>query len=383
MKQTFVSWITVAWLMGISVSLQAQSANTPATSKVIEVQTSKIGTSISLGGTVVPARSVSLTAQLPGRIESIAGEEGTRLKKGDLLAVINTDELQAQRRAVTAEIANADAALRNAGFQYSRELFAGDSPANAPGFGLPTLFDQYFSRNVGQVLGYGNPWLEREASLNNYTTQLEKARNALYQAQSRVQEINAKLEDAKSYAPFDGVIVEKLVEVGDTVQPGQRLFEFSDLDILQIKVDIPSRLIPGIREDMVVPAKLDVGRTFINARVQQIFPTADVVRHTVTVKFELPPNAPAAPGMYAEVMLPDIQSPSQEVAVVPGESIIWRGSLPALFVVNPDGRTELRLIRVGDRLDQNRVVVLSGVQIGEKILATPQPGTASGWAAPQ
>ena len=82
------------------------------------------------------------------------------------------------------------------------------------------------------------------------------------------------------------MITDKLVEVGDTVQPGMPLLKFSYSKFLRIQAEVPARLVPGLSKDMVVPARLDVNNTRVNARVAQIAPKADAQQHTITVKFE-------------------------------------------------------------------------------------------------
>ncbi|MCP4042566.1 MAG: hypothetical protein GY731_11530 [Gammaproteobacteria bacterium] len=113
---------------------------------------------------------------------------------------------------------------------------------------------------------------------------------------------------------------------------------------------------------MIAGAKLDVRNTPVNVRVAQIFPMADPQRHTVTVKLDVPPGAPAAPGMYAEVMIPDINAPARTVLVIPSSAIIQRGSLPMVEVAREGGAKELRIVRKGEYLDRNHVTILSGLK---------------------
>ena len=87
----------------------------------------------------------------------------------------------------------------------------------------------------------------------------------------RLMTIDTKIRDAKSVAPFDGVITKKLVEVGDPVQPGQPLLKFADMSKLQIKVEVPARLMPGVKKGMVFPARLDVGDVDIQAASSRSF----------------------------------------------------------------------------------------------------------------
>jgi multidrug resistance efflux pump len=110
---------------------------------------------------------------------------------------------------------------------------------------IPNLFDQMFTRPAEDFFGQRDRGAERSADLFASGTRMEQARSAILRAQSEIRAIDAQLRDAKSLAPFDGVIVNKFVEEGDTVQPGQPLLEFADVTWLQIDVDVPARLAQG------------------------------------------------------------------------------------------------------------------------------------------
>lgn len=348
-----------------------------AESSTFVVEELTIGSTVTLGGTVVPYKEVTLTAQMPGRVESIAGEEGKHFSKDTVLVKIDDTELLAKRRAAYAEMMNADAMLRNAGVQYSRELWSPNSQARSSGFGLPNLFDQYFSKPAGDILGQSDSHVDRQAQLHSYGTQIEQARNALMQAQSQIEQIDTKIRDARSRAPFDGVITEKMVEVGDTVQPGKPLVRFADMQYLQIEVDIPARLVTGVKVGDKMPAKLDVLDTPIEVRVAQIFPMADPQRHTVKVKCDLPMGTRTGPGQYAQIEIRDVNATTQNLPVIPKNAMVWRGSLPGVYVRKDDKR-ELRLIRLGREVDNKMVSVLSGLKSGDVIELNPNPGTMSG-----
>jgi multidrug efflux pump subunit AcrA (membrane-fusion protein) len=339
---------------------------------------------VTLGGTVVPYKEVTLAAQLPGRVISLAGTEGDSFKEGAVLAELDDKELRAQRQAAFAALRDAEAAMRNAGVQYSRELFAPQrqSPSQMPGMGMPSLFDQFMTRPLGNMMGQGSPPLERSADLYQQGIQIEQSRNAYLRALSQIEQIDAKFRDARSIAPFDGMIVKKFVEVGDTLQPGQPIMTFADTHYLQVQVEVPARLMPGIRDGMWLRAKLDIRNTWVDARVAQIFPMADPERHTVRVKLDLPTSAPAAPGMYAEVMIPDVDAPVRTALVVPTAAIVQRGSLPMVYVAREDSKKELRIVRLGERVDAYHVTVLSGLQQDEYVYIEPELGGAGTWNPP-
>jgi multidrug efflux pump subunit AcrA (membrane-fusion protein) len=345
---------------------------------VITVPSIPVGGAVSLGGTVVPFKDVTFSAQIPGRVKSIAGEEGDHFEEGSELIAINDDDLLAQRRAAWASLANAEAALRNAGVQYSREWISPYGGQTNDMMGGMSSLMRNFSNPMQSFSGSGSPGLDRHAELYQYGTQVEQARGQLIAARSQIEEIDTKIRDAKSVAPFDGVITKKLVEVGDPVQPGQPLLKFADMSILQIKVEVPARLMPGVKKGMVFNARLDVGNVDIQARVVQIFPIADPDRHTVTVKMELPQGAPGGAGMYAEVMINDINAQVRDMPVVPKNALVWRGSLPGIYVMDDDNKRTLRLVRIGDEVGADGVAVLSGLRAGERIVVRSDATTETG-----
>jgi len=369
----------------LGMTSQASLAQTGGDA-IVTVQASTTAGAITLGGTVVAFKEVTLTAQIPGRVDLIAGTEGDKFKKDDILVAIDDAQLLAKRREVQSQIAVAQSQITNAQVQYDREMWSPQSRSisNSGGMGMPNMFDQMFTQPFSQSFMPGNyggdRGVDRRADLYSRGTQLSQAQSQLSAAQSQLQQIDAQLRDTRSFAPFDGVIIKKMVEVGDTVQPGQPLVEYADLTYLQVQVDVPVRVMGGLKTGNMIPVKIDVGNVRVEGRVAQIFPTADPIRHTVTVKIDLPVGVPGGPGMYAEVMVPEETSSTQEVPVIPDTAVLWRGSLPAVYVATGDNRKELRLIRLGDYVSGNQVAVLSGLKVGERIYATPPVGGSSGWS---
>lgn len=341
---------------------------------------------VSVGGTVIPYKEVTLAAQLPGRVKFLAGIEGDAFNDGDLLVSLDASELLAKRQALIAQIATADAQIRNAGVQFNRELFSPRARTAPGGMGIPNLFDQFFTRPMEGFIGDRDQRAELSADLFASSTQMQEAHNAMMQLQAELQALDSRLRDARAIAPFNGMIVRKFVEVGDTVQPGQPLINYADIEYLQVEIDIPARLRPGLREGMMLRAELDVpvqgaaaGEPGVPVRVAQIFPMADPQRHTVKVKFDLPQGV-SEPGMYAKVLVPDFNAPARVNPVIPRSAIRYNGSLPGVYVLDNDGNPQLRLIRVGEPTPQGGVAVLSGLRAGERILADPGPGIATGWS---
>jgi len=339
--------------------------------KTVKVQVAQTGNTVTLGGTVVPYKEVTLSAQIPGQIKFIGGQEGDSFKSGARLITIDDDDLQARRRSAVAQILAAQAALNNANVQYSSELInpsINRQQNTTSGFGVPQMFDQMFTRPFASSMGQAKPGVQRYADVQRQINLVNQARSAVMGAQARLEEIDVSLRDATLMAPFDGVIVAKKVEVGDSVQPGRPLLQFAYVDFLRIQSEVPVRLVSGLKRGMFVPARIDAGGGVeVKARVAQIFPIADKNRHTVTVKFDLPKGVPGGPGMYSEITIPDPTNKSAPPLIVPQSAISMRGSLPSLEVL-VDGKPSTRLVRVGEPDGNGNVTILSGLTGDEDVI---------------
>lgn len=358
-------------------SWMSTAAETGSSPRIITVGEDSLGGTVRLGGSVTPEHIVNLTAQMPGDVSFVAGSEGDAFEAGDPLIELDKTALLAKRQQAEAQLASADAGYRNAMVQYNHELANPNSQGNSMLGGAPSLFSM-FSDPARSMMGQGSPGMERRSNLHSFAVQVETARNSVEQALAAIRELDESLENATSYAPFDGVILKRMVEQGDIVQPGMPLVSFADVRKLQIRVEAPTRLLGVIRAGGPFQASLD-GGLIVPVTVDRIFPMADAGGHTTTVKFDLPPGAEAHSGMYAEVIIPNPRAMNSSLPVIPETAIVWRGSLPAVYKVADDGSVKLRLIRVEESVSDGSVAVVSGIQVGDRILAEPAayPRTAN------
>ena len=328
-----------------------------------------------LGGKVISSAVVSLSAQVSGDVLSLGGKEGDMFTKGSTLVTLEQESIQAQRDSAYAEIASANEALRNAGVQYSQSIVSPNS--NAMFGGIPGMFSM-FTDPMLKMSGQGNPEFDKFANRTTRYTNYQQAKNKLKQAELKLKQVESRLKDANVVAPFDGVIVVKGVNQGDVVQPGQILIKFANIKDLQVEVNVPSRLVRSLKLNKKYRIKLDMANIVVNATLSQIYPIADNNKHSVKVKFDLPVNLPVLAGAYAEVEIFETDS-GVLTPVLPEKAIMWRSSLPSVFVINPKtNQTELRFIRLGEQVGKSKKSVLSGLKIGEKIVTNPNILMVSG-----
>lgn len=344
-------------------------------SEIIEVGAHKALDQVFLGGSVIPYKEVTLSAQMPGRIEFLAGTEGDSFEAGALLLTISDESLLAKRKSAVAQYDQAVAGLQNAQVQYNRELWSPqtENATQMPGMGLPGMFDQMFTKQMSDSMGYGDDDVQRQANLYNQGSSVNQAQSRVRSAREAINEIDAMLRDTRSIAPFKGMIIKKFIEVGDTVQPGMPLLSFANTDYIRIRTEVPVRLVPYLKVGDTVRAYLDVSGMMIPAKVAQIYPLADKSKHTVTVKFDLPIGTHGVPGMYAEVAIPVKSSKPTTSIIIPRTSILKHmGSLPSVLVMNDENMAELHVIRLGKKVDGGKsYTVLSGLKPGDRIVDHP------------
>lgn len=350
--------------------------------EIIQVEATGSRSQSVLGSTVIPYKEVTLSAQIPGVVKYVAGAVGTNLAEGGVVFKIDESQLLAKRNAVVAQISIAQAGVQNAQSQYYRELTSPRSKdiGAMPGFGMPSMFDRMAVRPFAESFmgGYDSDTV-RQGDLTNAMSAVSQAQGQLQQATSQLQEIDSALRDASALAPFEGIIMEKMVEVGDTVQPGQPLIKYGYVKYKRLQADVPSGLVGNLSKDMLLTARID-GSTNTSVRVSEIYPVADPSRHTVTVKFDIPTEITTAPGMYAEIYVPEGKKGGSQVTVIPKTALMKGSSLPGVLVVRDDNTSELRMVRLGaDQNGGSKVAVVSGLKAGDKIIDNPPAGVTSGW----
>ncbi|MDC9714618.1 MAG: efflux RND transporter periplasmic adaptor subunit [Gammaproteobacteria bacterium] len=321
-----------------------------------------------LGGKVVSSAQVSLSAQVSGDVLSINGKEGDMFQQGATLIMLEQESIQAQRDAAYTEISSANEALKNAGVQYSQSIVSPNS--NGMFGGVPGMFSM-FTDPMLRMTGQGDPDFDKFANRTSRYTGYQQAKHKLTQAKLRLKQMEERLKDANIIAPFDGVIVVKNVNQGDIVQSGQVLLKFANIKKLQVELNVPSRLVTSLKLNKKYRIKLDIANRVVSAKLSQIYPIADNNKHSVKVKFDLPENTPVLAGAYAEVEIFETDS-GVLTPIIPEAAIMWRSSLPSVFIVNPrTNKTELRFVRLGEQVGKGKKSVLSGLKIGEKIVTNP------------
>lgn len=369
--------------MLLAATFSVASATEPRVPEY-EIHTVKrqaIATTVSIGGAVTALKTVQLAAQLPGRVASLSGREGDAFEAGSLLVQLDDSALLARYEAAVASRDAALASIRNAEAMMHREIYSpsSDPSQRAPGgMGMPAMMDQMFTAPLQSFGGNRNRQVERHSDYVAAQTRVAQAHTQYAQTEANIKEIEASLRDTQSVAPFAGVIQKVYVEVGDTIQPGTPLLDFSEYGRKKVEADLPIRLARTLSVGQEMAVKLDAESAPVLAPVTRIHPIADARQHTMKIELELPEDANATAGQYAELRVTDKRSSMPAQLTVPMSAVVSKGGLPLVFLVGDDGKARLRVLRLGGEAGSYSRVVLSGVKEGDRIVNRPPPGLTAG-----
>lgn len=206
-----------------------------------------------------------------------------------------------------------------------------------------------------------------KADMDRATAGLKQAQANEQAAVAALDKARQELEYTRVKAPYNGIVTERLVEVGETVQPGTRLMSGLSLDKMRITVDVPQNLIESIRDER--KAQAEISGRWVPAEEVTVFPVADPRSDTFKVRLQLPEAIEGVfPGMYVKV---GFVVGSQPSLVIPLSAVVLRSEVVGVYVVNAEGQVHFRHIRLGSPAGAGHVSVLSGLDEGEQIATDP------------
>jgi RND family efflux transporter MFP subunit len=344
-----------------SEALQAAaSQETPRPAvRVVAVKRGAVDSPLTLPGTALADQQTPLYARINGFLRSFSFDIGDPVKKGQLVAEIDSPEVDQQLRQAIATLGVAKASLLQA--QANQEL------ARVASERWAALVKE---RAVSQQEAD-----EKRLALAAREADVESAKATI-----KAQEANVRrLEELQSFkqiqAPFDGVITSRNVEIGTLVSEGsgagaRELFRMVQLQSLRFHVPVPEGFVPSIRIGMEASLVFDAhpGKTFAG-KVSRLSNAVDPASRTMLVEVRVPnPQGILLPGMYAQVTFamqlaaPPLLMPSNALLVRP------EGTLAA--VVSRDKTVHYRKIQVG-RDDGTRIEVVSGLEEKEQVMVNP------------
>jgi RND family efflux transporter MFP subunit len=321
---------------------------------------------LTASGYVVARRKAVVSAKIQGRLSELRVEEGSIVKQNDTIARLESIDYEAAVHRAEAAVLRADADLA----ENRRQL---------------RLAEDLATQRIVAVD-------QRDAA----ASRVKIAEAALAQAKADLAYAEAQLQNTVIRAPFSGVVVKKMAEVGESVAPippgvnistsSGAIVALADLATLEVEADVAeanvARIGNGQPAEVTVEAIPD--RRY-KAVLRQVIPTADRTKATVMVKVTIvEKDKDLKPEMSAKVTFlePEKEAPAQvssaPVVLVPRESVVSRDGKPTVFVVR-EGKAQAQPVQLGTER-KGQVIVEQGLGGGETLVARPKDDLRDGAA---
>ncbi|MEM8929560.1 MAG: efflux RND transporter periplasmic adaptor subunit [Acidobacteriota bacterium] len=316
-------------------------------------------------GYTVARKRAAVGAKIIGRVLELPVEEGDRLATGDLIAILDSDDLRAAVAQAEASLLEVRARLAEAEREAARTRRLVESKVAA------------------------------SAELDAADSLVEVVEAQLALAEARLDSATSQLAYTRIVAPIDGVVIEKNVEVGEMVAPGGftsqqstgAILRMADPTSLEVEADVAEEYIARLRLGMPAVIAVDaVPDEPYRGRLRQIVPTANRQRAQVEVKVAIEDRDPRlVPDMSCTVTFLEEEAPEEDEVVeplvlVPTAAVIAGDADAGDRVLVLDGEVvRSRAVELGETRGEQRIVV-SGLEPGDEVVVGGHDGLEDGAA---
>jgi RND family efflux transporter MFP subunit len=317
--------------------------NSPAVAvKVKTVSEQNASPILSASGKIEAVNSANISTRMMGYVDKIYVQVGDKVTKGQQLISINNADLSAKLAQVNAGITEATAAFTNAEKDFNR-------------------FTALFKENSAS-----------QKELDDITANYNMAKARLEAAKQMKNEVNAQFSYSNIRAPFNGVVTNKFIKVGDMANPGMPLMEVESPGNFQVLAMVPESEILQIKSGSEVEIMIKTLNESFKGTVAEVSTSAKNTGGQYMVKVLLNESkANLLSGMYATVQFPTTKKANNGRVLVPMDAIVQNGQLSGVYTVSESNTALLRWLRLG-RTYGDSVEVLSGLSAEEQYIISAE-----------
>jgi len=366
----------VVWV-GCSAGV-AKAKDQPSTAAAIAVEPvaaveQPIARFIRATGTLMAEEQADVAAETAGRVVDAPIERGTPVSLGTVLIRVSPTETDAQLKEAQANAAQIEARLGLAPDAMSFDVDKVPEVQNAKAaYDLALSEFNRIKSLLGDRVVSQSEYDQRQAQMDATRQQYEAAKNAetqqfqsLLAARARVDLARKAFDDTTVRAPFNGLVGQRLVSVGDYVTKGMKVATVVRSNPLRVQLTIPEQFISAVAVGQPVDFEVDAysGRQF-EGKVRYVSPALQADQRALTVEAVVPnPQGELKPGLFATAR---IEQPKKTAGVlVPTGAVQTSGGTSRVYVVGGD-RAEERVVTTGQTVG-NLVEIGNGVKAGERV----------------
>jgi RND family efflux transporter MFP subunit len=349
---------------------------------VVRVVRKTLQRSLVVSSELVPFQQIDVYAKESGFVQQLNVDYGTHVKEGDVMAVLEIPELQAQLEEDQAEIKDYSSQVDRS----REELDRVQAQQNVAHLEFSRL-DRVSKSRPGlvaqqEVDDRQGKDLAAQAQVAASRAALDSAQSQLTRAQAKRRHDQVFFDYSKITAPFTGVITKRYANLGTLMQSAISstaalpLVQLSEDDKFRLVIPVPESYVPHIRIGDPVDVRLpSLNRTF-PGKVTRFSVDVEEDTRTMHTEVDVPnPNRILVPGSYAEATL--MLDKLDHVLTVPQEAVNIAGDKRTVWVVDPSNKVEQRTVTTGLETP-NDIQVLSGLREGEMVAVGDRSSLSAG-----
>lgn len=361
---------------------QPEAATIP-TASVAPVTRGDLSSTLTVAGEFQPYQEVDLHAKVSGYIRRINVDIGDRVKTGEVLAVLEVPELNAQVAASKAVIQHSQSEIARAQSEVS--LAQADYAALHAGY---TRLAEAAKRRPGLIAEQELD--DARAKDQNAEAKISAAKSALEATQGQLavsKADNQRVQSMQNYsivtAPFNGVVTMRYADVGSLIQAGTAsdtqsmpVVKVAQNDLLRLRMPVPEEDVPYIHTGGDIQIRVKATGKKLAGKVVRFSRELNTSTRTMTVEVDVPnPDLTLTSGMYAEATI--VLEQKNNVLMAPAGAVVRAEGQPYVLVVDRDNKVMKVPVGVGIE-DANRVEVTSGLSEGESLIVSGQTNYQAG-----
>ncbi len=354
-------------------------SRTPLAVETAPVIKTQLHDTIDAGGIVQARTTATLSARLLATIREIRVQPGDRVRRGQTLVVLDGRDLSAAALQATTARTAQDEGLGAARAELDAAR-AGQALARQ-NFDRITALAARKAATAQELDAATSARASADARVASSEAHVRQAQAALASAGAASEQAGVMASFATLTAPFDGVVVEKLADVGIMAAPGLPILRIEDRSRFTLDIRMDETRAAGLADGTEVNVSLDMPdgsvRSF-TSKVVELARGVDSGTRTVVVKLGLPGDAGLSSGLFGRAHLPGAP---KEGLLIPGDAVVRRGQMTSVFVV--DGEyARLRLVTLGRaaaRGTSGQLEVVAGLVANERVIVRPSSSLADGY----
>jgi multidrug efflux pump subunit AcrA (membrane-fusion protein) len=365
--------ITAGCSDGDAVNATGSAEPAAVTVQTVPVVQQPVTRFMRVSGTFAAQDAAEVAAEVTGRVVATPIERGSRVRAGATLVQIADAEVAAQAREAEANAAQIDARLGTAsGAPFDVERVPEVANAKASYTLMRSEFERTKMLQERQLIS-ASDFDQKRAQMESAERQYEVARNAAEQqyqalnaAKARVAVARKAVADTVVRAPFDGVVGERLVSVGDYVTRGTKVASVLQITPLRLELTVPAQYLSAVAVGRVVSLEVDAfpGEAFAGS-VRYVSPELRADTRALVVE-ALVANSDGRlkPGLFATARIE--QAAKSPALLVPSTAVQKTATGHRVFVVTRN-LAEERLVTVGQP-EGDQIEVTTGLTAGERVV---------------